>query len=187
MEIEHHITNFKWYTFSMSKKPNQYPNNKKIIWSAIILLILFVVFTAPIFRNEVNKNVVAHTSTLRDDAEVVLPRGTLLVQLANTPTTRELGLSYRESIGDEEGMLFIFDKPDIYAFWMKDMKFAIDMVWLSENGQVVHIQENATPESYPTVFSNKPKAQYVLELNAGNAAKYGLYLGVKVDLSTLAK
>jgi uncharacterized membrane protein (UPF0127 family) len=157
--------------------------NQKFIWIAIVALILFTIFTAPFFRNEVNKNVVAHTSTLRDDLKLSLPRGEIYVQLANTPNTQELGLSYRDSIGDDEGMLFVFDKPDNYAFWMKDMKFPIDMVWFSEAGQVVHYEENVAPDSYPKVFVNKPKAKYVLEVNAGNAAKYGLYLGAKVELS----
>ncbi len=164
----------------MNKKHFNLNKEQKFIWGGILVVIIFTFLIAPVFRNEVNKNVATHTSTLRDDIKLTLPRGEIEVQLADSETSRELGLSYRESIGDEEGMLFIFDKPDVYAFWMKDMKFPIDIIWLSETGQVVHTEEDVSPNTYPKIFANKPKAQYVLELNAGMAKKYGLYLGSKV-------
>lgn len=155
------------------------------IWVGIVIVLLFAFSAAPSFQNEVNKNVATHTSSLRDDITLTLPRGEIYVQVVDTSTSQELGLSFRESIGDEEGMLFIFDTPGIYPFWMKDMKFSIDMIWLSESGQVVHTEENIAPETYPKTFMNKPKALYVLEMNAGMAKKYGLYLGTKVDLSKI--
>lgn len=158
-------------------------NTQAFIWVGIIVVLIVAFLILPTFRNEVNKNVVAHTSSLRDDMKLVLPRGEIYVQLANTEATRELGLSYRTSIGDDEGMLFVFDKPDNYGFWMKDMNFPIDMVWFSESGQVVHTEEDLATSSYPKVFINKPKAKYVLELNRGVARKHGLYLGSRVDLS----
>lgn len=171
----------KCYTFLMSKHLEK--NSRNLIWLGIIIVLGVTFLILPTFRNEVNKNVVAHTSTLKDDLKLVLPRGEIYVQLANTEETRELGLSYRTSIGDNEGMLFVFDKPDNYGFWMKDMNFPIDMVWFSESGQVVHTEEDLATSSYPKVFINKPKAKYVLELNSGIARKYGLYLGSRVDLS----
>lgn len=162
------------------KKMLYHYNPKYIVWGGIVLILITLVFALPVFQNEVNKNIAKNAQSLRDDIKLTFPQGEIYAEIASTLNARELGLSYRDSIGDNEGLLFIFDKPDIYAFWMKDMKFSIDMVWLSEDGQVVHIEENVSPDTYPKVFANKPKALYVLELNAGMARKYGLYLGSRV-------
>jgi uncharacterized membrane protein (UPF0127 family) len=124
---------------------------------------------------------------VREDAVLTFPHGAITVEIANTKASREQGLSFRSGIRSNNGMLFVFDTPGNYAFWMKDMLFSIDMVWLSSEGRVVYVKEHATPESYPQTFVNVVPAQYVLEIGDGMAEKYGLYLGTKVDLARIAK
>ncbi len=80
-------------------------------------------------------------------------------------------------------MLFVFDKPDIYSFWMKDMLFPIDMIWISEDGKVVYIERDARPESYPNSFIPDAPAKYVLEVNAGFSEKNNLKVGDKVEIN----
>ncbi len=79
---------------------------------------------------------------------------------------------------------FVFDAPGRYGFWMKDMAFPLDIVWINQNGVVVNIERDLTPESYnqKKTFINQADASYVLEVNAGMAAKFGLYLGSKVKI-----
>ncbi len=89
------------------------------------------------------------------------------VELARTPEAQQQGLSGRESLEDNTGMLFVFENPGIYYFWMKDMKFPIDMIWINEEQKVVHIKKNAKPESFPESFGNDENAKYVLEIPAG--------------------
>lgn len=101
--------------------------------------------------------------------------------IADTEEKREKGLGDTESMPDSTAMLFVFDEPDTYAFWMKDMKFPIDIVWLNENKEVVHIVESAMPESYPENFVPPQKSQYVFELNAGLVSKYGIKVGNILD------
>lgn len=122
---------------------------------------------------------------VRQDVELTLPKGDIVAEVVDTPQARAKGLSGRSELDDDEGMLFIFDHSGKYGFWMKDMKFSIDIVWINEEGTVVHIERHASPESYfdhdpPQTFVNEPDAKYVLELADGNAEKYGLYLGTKV-------
>jgi uncharacterized membrane protein (UPF0127 family) len=112
-----------------------------------------------------------------------MPKGALEAELANTRASRELGLSGRASMGDNEGLLFAFDKPGRYGFWMKDMQFPLDIIWINENGIVVSIERGLTPESYPKIFMNQAEASYVLEINAGLAERFGLYLGSKVKMT----
>ncbi len=122
---------------------------------------------------------------VRHDVTVLMPKGALLVEVADTPASRELGLSKREKMEDDEGLLFVFDEPGRYGFWMKDMKFALDIIWINQNGIVVDIERKVTPESYKEkkTFINKSEAIYVLEINSGLSEKFGLYLGSKVKIT----
>src|SRR3989339_720000 len=61
----------------------------------------------------------------------------------------------------------IFNKIGVYHFWMKDMNFPIDIIWIGEDYKIVYIKENALPESYPEKFNPNQPALYVLEINAG--------------------
>ncbi len=89
------------------------------------------------------------------------------VDIADTPEKREAGLSGRESLAQDEGMLFVFPEDGIYAFWMKDMRFSIDILWISHAGMVVELQKSVSPETYPATFVPSKDARYVLELPSG--------------------
>ena len=120
---------------------------------------------------------------VRHDATVLMPKGSLDVEVANTKSSRELGLSFRQSMRNDEGLLFVFDTPGRYGFWMKDMNFPLDIIWINQNGVVVDIERNLSPDSYPKAFINEAEASYVLEVNAGLAETFGLYLGSKVKIT----
>lgn len=102
------------------------------------------------------------------------------VEIANTPEERELGLSGRESLETLHGILFIFEQPAIYPFWMKEMNFPIDIVWIDENWQVVGIEREILPESFPQTFNPSRPVKYVLELNSGEAEFFGIDMGSQV-------
>ena len=101
------------------------------------------------------------------------------VEVANTTTTRMRGLSGRDPLKEGEGMLFIFDKPSRYGFWMKDMKFALDFVWVSGD-KVVGVTENVPPPASGTSMFSLPvyyppeNVDKILELNAGEVKRYGI-------------
>ena len=109
------------------------------------------------------------------------------VDLALTPAEQAQGLSGRQSLKDDEGMLFVFPTTDIdqiHKFWMKDMNFSIDMIWIDKNMQVVYIEKNAKPESYPNVFGPDSDAPYVLEVVSGFADKNNLKVGDRVQIAS---
>lgn len=118
---------------------------------------------------------------VRPDTTVLMPKGALTAEVVNTKSARALGLSGRTKMADNEGMLFIFDAPGKYGFWMKDMTFPLDIIWINQNGVVVAIERELTPETYPKTYINGADASYVLEINAGLSEKFGLYLGSKVN------
>lgn len=107
------------------------------------------------------------------------------VDLALTPEAQALGLSARQGLAENEGMLFVFDKSGQYAFWMKDMNFPLDIIWIDEDMKVVYIQKNALPESYPESFLPEKNAKYVLEVYANFADKNNLKEGDTVLFSYL--
>jgi len=99
------------------------------------------------------------------------------VEVADTATTREFGLSNRETLLDGKGMLFVFDNPSRYGIWMKDMNFSIDIAWIDEELQVIGIEKEVTPETFPQIFYPKSTIKYVLELPAGTLDKYHIDIG----------
>lgn len=100
---------------------------------------------------------------------------------AHTPERRTKGLSGQDFLGRNEAMLFIFDEPGKYNFWMKDMNFPIDIVWLNSYGEITFIQENVQPESYPLLFGpDRSDTLYVLEFAAGRAKELNLFVGLQL-------
>lgn len=117
----------------------------------------------------------------------------IFVEIADTSEKQEQGLSGKSKLNEfvrdqkirTEGMLFVFEKPEILNFWMKDMNFDLDMIWLDENLKIVHIEKNALASSYDnnnpassTIFTNGNNlAKYVLEINAGLSNELNLREG----------
>ncbi len=100
-----------------------------------------------------------------------------LVEVAQTNAEKSLGLSGREGLNTNAGMLFIFNKPSKQYFWMKDMKFPIDIVWIDENKKIVGFEENAKPEDYPEAYPSSQNVSYVLEISSGEVEKLGIKVG----------
>lgn len=106
----------------------------------------------------------------------------LTVERAQTVLERQRGLSGRDSIAENQGLLFIFDEPDLHGIWMKEMRFPIDILWLDEGGVVLDIKRNALPESYPEVFYPEVPAAYVLELLSNFTELHNVKVGDVVML-----
>jgi len=92
---------------------------------------------------------------------------TFKLEIADEPEELTQGLSGREKLAQDYGLLFVFPKPGRHGFWMKDMKFPIDIIWLNENREVIGITKNLEPSSYPQVFYPPSEIKYALEINTG--------------------
>ena len=120
-------------------------------------------------------------TSLPISAYVKVPNGQEIgLRVADDNQERELGLSYFKSLPQDQGMLFVFDKPGIYPFWMKGMNFPLDIIWLkSEQGggyRVVYVARNVSPSSYPNSINPKTEADAVLEMNSNLSTVYNLEL-----------
>lgn len=98
-------------------------------------------------------------------------------EVADTDDARQRGLTGRDSLGQNQGLLFIFDKSDIYPFWMKGMRFPLDIIWI-EDGRVVEIASQVpVPLVEPSAITPKAKADQVLEVNAGFTEANNITIG----------
>jgi|SRR3989344_8393955 len=114
---------------------------------------------------------------------------TVVVFVVDTDAARAKGLGGRAGLARGEGMLFIFPRDGMYGFWMKDMHFAIDILWLADDpsspsGQavIVSMAQNVSPDTYPRDFLPSRPARYVLELPAGFTEEYTVKVGDLVRL-----
>ncbi len=109
------------------------------------------------------------------------------VDLAVLPEERRQGLSGREPLAPDEGMLFVFEEEQPLHFWMKDMRFPLDIIWIDAQCRMVGVAADVpTPppgagsDEIPRAQSPSP-ARFVLEVNAGEAARRGLSAGDAVE------
>lgn len=107
---------------------------------------------------------------------------TMSVLIADTPASRQQGLSGKDSLPPNTGMLFIFDTPGTYGFWMKEMKFDLDLVWINDKMVVIGISKGVKASSYPAVFYPPQPVKYVLEVPAGFADGQGLKVGQSLSM-----
>lgn len=107
------------------------------------------------------------------------------VELAKTPKAQAKGLSNRPKLAANQGMLFLFSTSQKRAFWMKDMNFSIDIIWLN-NGEVVDIAPNLPPavDADSPVYYPRAPVNAVLEVVAGFSQKNDLKIGDKIEMLT---
>jgi uncharacterized membrane protein (UPF0127 family) len=110
--------------------------------------------------------------------EIKVGEASFNVEIADTPTLRAKGLSGRDYLPTDSGMLFVFPYSAVEKFWMKGMKFPIDIIWIKED-LVVGMTIGAEPEEGPdyTIYSSPEAIDKVLEINAGLVQKLGIKVG----------
>lgn len=106
----------------------------------------------------------------------------IAVTIADDAAKRRQGLSGVESLREREGKLFIFEEEGDYGIWMKDMKIPIDVFWIDNSQNIVHVEENLLPGSYPTVYHSPVPARFVLETNAFFSDTFRVKIGDRVGI-----
>ena len=109
---------------------------------------------------------------------------TLVADIAATDEQRTKGLSVKDRLAENEAMLFVFDSEAKHAFWMKDMKFPIDIIWIDTDKTVVHIEHNLQPcssEFLCPTYHPIDDSRYVLETVGGFAERYDIVKGTMVE------
>ncbi|MDO5104728.1 DUF192 domain-containing protein [Capnocytophaga sp.] len=120
------------------------------------------------------------------EAEVSIFKGdnllkTIDVEFADTPEETALGLMYRKSMQENQGMLFIFSDEEMRSFYMKNTEIPLDIIYLDKDKKVVSIAKNAKPFDETSLPSEAP-AMYVLEINGGLSDKWGIEKGDFIEV-----
>lgn len=139
---------------------------KKLVIGIIVVIAFIITIAVPLLFN---------------NSDTKLGSKSYNLEVADTAEARQLGLSGRETLQDDAGLLFVFDEPGRQCFWMKDMKFSIDIIWLDANKKIVQLEKNIAPSTYPNTFC-ADNAQYVVELKAGQIRDAKIARGQTVDL-----
>ena len=149
--------------------------NKIII---IIGLLLVVIAAVVYYQFSMNKQ-------MQTDNEITINDHAFFVETVSDPQAQQIGLTKYNSIKEDQGMLFIFEQPGDYGFWMKNMQFPIDILFIN-NDTIVTIVSNAEPAAAdaenPTIYHADAPIDKVLEITAGLAEKYELKRGDKIQL-----
>ncbi len=110
---------------------------------------------------------------------------TFQVEVADTPSKRELGLQYRRDLPPDRGMIFLFPTESEHSFWMKNTPLPLDMIFISKDLKIVGIVEQAVP--FSTDSRSVPAAsQFVLEINGGLSKRHGIKAGDSVRFHALS-
>jgi uncharacterized membrane protein (UPF0127 family) len=138
--------------------------HKSVVWySLAICAAVFLILAPSIFYKPAT-------------AELKVTGHTISLEIASDNTSREKGLGGRDSLPANKGMLFVFEKSGDECFWMKNMHFAIDMVFLNAQKKINKIQQNVSPGTFPENFCAE-NVCYVIELPANKAVLLGLHPG----------
>lgn len=126
---------------------------------------------------------------IKDSLVILNGKVSVHVEVADTPETRQMGLSGRPPLAEDEGMLFIFPAKGLHGFWMKDMLFPIDIIWIADE-RIIDIS-HSVPKPVPgyglPTFAPKSPVDRVLEVQAGFAEKRGLKAGMTADIRLTRK
>ncbi len=113
---------------------------------------------------------------------------TIQAEIADTPQKRATGLMYRDQLKKDHGMLFVFQEPQAWTFWMKNTKIPLDLIWLDDKKRVIYIERNVpictrTDESCPQYRPND-NAMFVLEIAGGTVDGYKIERGSKLQFNS---
>ena len=174
-------------------KPQELPAKSNLTLLLILFFCLIVLSLAWMWYSQVRHEMKADEILNRNRGmDTAMPSGyktkalvlggkNFTADVSDTDELRELGLSGRAMLGDSQAMIFEFPQNGIHKFWMKDMFFEIDMIWLNDKKEIVHIEKSATPDSYPKTFGPNGLSRYVIEAESGISDELGLKVGDKVE------
>ncbi len=149
-----------------------------LISIGLVSFYLVIPYVKSLSRETLGKRIeIQLLSDAMEPIDIEVGTTTLTVDLALNDSAREMGLSMTRNLEEKRGMLFVFEEPGYPAIWMKGMSFPIDIIWIDKDFQVVDIEKNVSPNTYPRSFEPDTLSKYVLEVNAGFVDKYGIMIG----------
>ena len=159
-----------------------------VIAGLVLVIVVFIIFgrgfsTGQFLTQNATESAQVQT---KESTQITVKDLVIKVKIADEPKEQQTGLADNSSLALDEGMMFVFDQSKRNTFWMKDMKFAIDIIWIDDQKKIVDIAPNVPPEPNKgekelTRYKPKSDAKYVLEINAGLSSLHNLQIGDQVS------
>ncbi|KXN97951.1 hypothetical protein LS48_13800 [Aequorivita aquimaris] len=162
---------------------------KKILISAVIAASILSFYNCKDKTSSEEKSLTKEITFTKEGELQLMKAGTdsiiasLDIEIADDDYQTETGLMYRNSLGKDQGMLFVFKDVQRRSFYMKNTKIPLDIIYLNGDKEVVNIQKNAKPFD-ETSLPSEAASQYVLEVNAGLTDAWNLKNGDRIRFST---
>lgn len=153
----------------------------------IVLLLAVIAVALYLFKTNPDISNIPFVTEQAVTKQVDLGGTKFTVDVADTQAKRSKGLGGRLSLGPNEGMLFVFEKPDKPAFWMKGLSFPLDFIWIREN-KVVDLHQNIQPpkpgqsDDILPIYEPKEVVDKVLEVNGGIIQKLNIKVGDEIKI-----
>lgn len=169
-------------------------NNRFLLLTILVIVLGYFTVSDYIKRTYRGKSLVSENESSEqvlqngtNQAEIVINGKKITAEVADDDIKRVNGLSYRDELDKNSGMLFVFEEPERPYFWMKDMNFSLDIIWIKDN-KIIGIDKNIatpnpnTPLQQLTLYSPTDVVNYVLEVNGGFCDEKGIKVGDAIQI-----
>jgi len=151
-----------------------------------IIILLALVTTSAYISYRVITRPPSKVETKTGTAPSAVINGTKIkLELARSDDEKTKGLGYRDSLPSDTGMLFVYNDPQRFTFWMQGMRFALDFIWIEQN-KIEDIHENImplSPDKNPAIVSPRVPVRYILEVNSGFIKSHNIKIGDAVTFN----
>lgn len=148
-----------------------FTNDKTLKFLLGVLVCVVVIFAGSLIfagrNSELDKNNNTFANQNFKKAIVKVGQTEIIASVADSPISRNQGLSGVASMEQNEGKIFIFENEGFHEFWMKDMNFPLDIIFINKEGSIVDIFENIDPDTYPNSYKPSFLSLKVIEVNGG--------------------
>lgn len=152
-------------------------SDKKYLSSLILAIFLLIIFVAVFFFSPEREKKSLERNEIK---EIRIGENIFQAEIASSLEKRNQGLSGRKKLCEKCSMLFLFSEKGLHSFWMKEMNFDLDMIWIDED-EIVDIAKDVSRKKEREIIKPSREADKVLEINAGLADRLGIRVGDKIE------
>ncbi|MDP3792529.1 MAG: DUF192 domain-containing protein [bacterium] len=150
---------------------------KKVLIIVLVTIVLLIAISYLFFQRQTPDIYPEYQIAKLEQKTININDRQLTVEIADEPHEQSRGLSGRDSLDENQGMLFVFKSLLTPSFWMKEMNFPIDIIWLDADKKIIGIEKNVSPDTFPQTFSPPSPVLYVLEVNSGWSDRNNVKVG----------
>jgi len=160
-------------------------NSEQLVTATLVVTIvvsIIILFFGIVYNSSTEEKY--KVELIKEEMDLVrINEKSIIVEIADSQEEYRIGLMNHNELEKDHGMLFIFEEEKIHSFWMKNMKFRIDILWIDSNGYIVHIEKDLPPcDNNCVMYTPEKESKYVLEVESGFTDEYKINIREFVEL-----